>query len=224
VAALDLNDGGMHEHEHEENVFTQEYWDARYSASQRVWSGNANLRLVELAADLAPGTALDVGCGEGGDALWLADRGWQVTGADVSTVALERAERHAAEAGLAEWTSWLHVDLVAGDPLPGGADLVTAMFVHVPDAVFDRVYRAVAEAVRPGGVLLVAGHHPAEADTNLRNPHLGHLLFPPERVTRLLTEGWRVEVAEPRTREQVKDGETLVATDTVVFARREPAS
>jgi hypothetical protein len=142
---------------------------------------------------------------------------------DVSAVALERAERHAAEAGLRDRTSWQQVDLVAGDALPEANDLVTAMFIHLPEAVFDRAYGAIAASVRPGGALVVAGHHPAEADTDLRNPHLSHLLFPPERVTRLLTDGWRVEVAEARPREQVHEGETVVATDTVVLARREPA-
>jgi hypothetical protein len=95
--------------------------------------------------------------------------------------------------------------------------------VHIPEADFDRVYTAIGEAVRPGGRLLVAGHHPAERETDLRNPHLSHLLFAPERVTSLLTSGWQIEVAEARAREQVKDGEAMQATDTVVLARRDPA-
>jgi 2-polyprenyl-3-methyl-5-hydroxy-6-metoxy-1,4-benzoquinol methylase len=205
-------------------VFSQEFWDERYAGSDRVWSGRPNQRLVELVAELPPGTALDVGCGEGADAVWLAQRGWRVTGADVSVVALDRARAQAAEAGVADLTSWLHADLVAGAELPGDQDLVTAMFVHVPEAEFDRVYTAVAGAVGPGGTLLVAGHHPDERHTDLRNPHLGHLLFPPERVTAVLGAGWRVDVADARTREAHNhDGEPRVATDTVVVARREPA-
>jgi SAM-dependent methyltransferase len=205
----------------ETNVFTQEYWDERYAAHERVWSGQPNQRLVEQVADLPPGVALDVGCGEGADVVWLADHGWRATGADVSVVALEKAEQHAAAAGVADRTGWVHVDLVAGDPLPGGADLVSAMYLHVPEADFDRVYTAIAAAVRPGGTLLVAGHHPDERHTDLRNPHLSHLLFTPERVTSLLQEGWRVEVADTRTREQLgHDGGARVASDTVVVARR----
>jgi predicted methyltransferase len=115
----------------------------------------------------------------------------------------------------------VHVDLVAGDALPGGNDLVSAMYVHVPDAEFDRVYAAIAAAVRPGGTLLVAGHHPAEQETDLRNPQLSHLLFPPERVTAVLGDGWRVEVAEAVTREAEMHGEPRLATDTVVVARRD---
>jgi len=221
----------------ESDVFSQEFWDQRYAGSERVWSGRPNQRLVELAAGLTPGTALDVGCGEGADVVWLAQQGWRVTGADISVVALERAEAHAAEAGVADRTSWVHADLVAGAALPGDQDLVTAMFVHVPEAEFDRVYTAIGAAVRPGGHLLVAAHHPDERDTDLRNPQLGHLLFGPERVTRVLRSGWTIDVAEARTRavggahghghghgqDHGHGHGSAVATDTVVLARREPA-
>jgi SAM-dependent methyltransferase len=210
-----------HEHDDESHVFTQEYWDERYATHDHVWSGRPNPRLVEYAAHLPPGLALDVGCGEGADVVWLAERGWRATGADVSVVALDKARRHAGEAGVADRTGWVHVDLVAGDPLPGGADLVSAMYLHVPESQFDRVYGEIAAAVRPGGTLLVAGHHPAERETDLRNPHLGHLLFPPERVTAVLGTGWQVEVADAVTREVEKDGEPRTATDTVVVARRD---
>ena len=213
----------MHEPEEpdEAHVFSQEFWDERYAAHDHVWSGRPNPPLVDHATGLSPGVALDVGCGEGADVVWLAERGWHVTGADLSVVALEKARKHADEAGVAELTDWVHVDLLAGDPLPGDADLVSAMFVHVPEADFDRVYATIAGAVRSGGTLLVAGHHPAERDTDLRNPRLSHLLFAPERVTSLLDDGWRVDVADARTRDVVgHDGEPRVATDTVVVARR----
>ena len=213
----------MHEPEEpdEAHVFSQEFWDERYAAHDHVWSGRPNPPLVDHATGLTPGVALDVGCGEGADVVWLAERGWHVTGADLSVVALEKARKHADEAGVAERTDWVHVDLLAGDPLPGDADLVSAMFVHVPEADFDRVYATIAGAVRSGGTLLVAGHHPAERDTDLRNPRLSHLLFAPERVTSLLDDGWRVDVADARTRDVVgHDGGPRVATDTVVVARR----
>ena len=103
----------------EAHVFSQEFWDERYATHDHVWSGRPNPRLVEHATDLAPGLALDVGCGEGADVVWLAERGWRATGADLSVVALEKARKHAGEAGVADRTDWVHVDLVAGDPLPG---------------------------------------------------------------------------------------------------------
>jgi SAM-dependent methyltransferase len=205
----------------EAHVFSQQFWDERYAGHDHVWSGRPNPRLVEHVAGLPPGLALDVGCGEGADVVWLAERGWRATGADLSVVALEKARKHAGEAGVADRTEWVHVDLLAGGPLPAGADLVSAMYVHVPEADFDRVYAAIAGAVRPGGTLLVAGHHPDERHTDLRNPHLSHLLFPPERVTSLLGDGWRIDVADAPTRDVLgHDGEPRVATDTVVVARR----
>lgn len=210
---MDDNDGT--------HVFTQAYWDERYATRDHVWSGLPNRRLLEHAADLPPGQALDVGCGEGADVVWLAGRGWRATGADLSVVALDKARRHAGEAGVADRTSWVHVDLVAGDALPCGNDLVSAMYVHVPGTDFDRVYAAIAAAVRPGGTLMVAGHHPAEQETDLRNPELAHLLFPPERVTAVLGRGWQVDVAEAVMRETEMHGESRLATDTVVVARRD---
>lgn len=209
------------EEQDETEAFTQAYWDERYATHDHVWSGQPNQRLLEHATDLPLGQALDVGCGEGADVVWLAGRGWRATGADVSAVALEKARRHAGEAGVADRTSWVHVDLVAGDALPGGNDLVTAMYLHLPETAFDRAYAAIAAAVRPGGTLLVAGHHPAERETGLRNPRLGHLLFPPERVTALLGRGWQVDLAEAVTREVEHHGEQRVGTDTVVVARRD---
>jgi 2-polyprenyl-3-methyl-5-hydroxy-6-metoxy-1,4-benzoquinol methylase len=218
----------LHGDDDDTNAFTQGYWDEKYAAQDRVWSGRPNQRLVEHASGLPPGVALDVGCGEGADVVWLAERGWRVTGADVSPVALERARRHAGEAGVADRTTWLHVDLVAGGELPRGNDLVSAMYLHVPDADFDRVYSDIASSVRPGGSLLVCGHHPDERDTGLRNPRLSHLLFAPERVTALLGAEWEVEVADARTRDVPADdhghgGHGAVATDTVVLAHREPS-
>ena len=184
----------MHDHDEaahftwEAEHFTQEFWDERYAGTDRVWSGNPNPRLVEHASDLTPGAALDVGCGEGADVVWLAGRGWQVTGVDVSQVALDRAAQHAEERGVAERTSFAQVDLVAGDALPGDFDLVSAQFMHLPTSVFERVYVAIARAVRPGGALLVVGHHPADAATGLRNERLSHLLFTPEQVTAVLDD------------------------------------
>ena len=215
-----------HEHHHGDpadlrEMFTREFWDERYSSSQRVWSGRPNQRLVEEVADLAPGSAMDVGCGEGADAVWLAGAGWTVTGVDVSGVALDRAAAHAAEAGVGDRTSWLRADVFGGDPLPGGFDLVSAAFVHVPPDAFDRVHGALAASVGPGGSLVVLAHHPDDVHTGLRNSELSHLLFAPDAVTRLLpAEQWDVVTAGVRTREHVADGETFQVSDTVVRAVR----
>ncbi len=203
------------------DMFTAEFWDDRYASSHRVWSGRPNQHLVEQVRDLAPGTALDVGCGEGADAVWLAGRGWTVTGVDVSGVALDRAADHAADAGVAERTSWQRADVFAGDPLPTGFGLVSAAFVHVPPDDFDRVYRTVADSVAPGGSLVVLAHHPDDTHTGLRNADLASLLFAPDAVTRLLDPGgWEVVTAATPTRAVVHDGTEIEVTDTVVRAVR----
>lgn len=204
----------------EQQMFTAAFWDERYGGSDRIWSGNPNRRLVEQVQGLTPGTALDVGCGEGADAVWLARHGWQVVGVDVSQVALDRAAAHAEQNGVGGHCRWQQADLLAGDPLPT-ADLVSAQFVHLPDPQFDVVYRAMAAAVRPGGALVVGAHHPADAASGLRNERLAHLLFTPERVTALLDPAdWDVQVADAPTREETRDGVTSTVTDTVVRAVR----
>ena len=133
-------------------------WDHRYGGD-RIWSGNPNGALVREAADLAPGTALDVGAGEGGDAVWLAEQGWTVTAADVSARGLDHIAAAAAERGLA--VTGRLAD--ANDPDPfGGAtfDLVTAHYASIPRTPDDRAIANLVGAVAPGGTLLVVGHDP----------------------------------------------------------------
>ena len=214
-------DGGLASGQDLREMFTREFWDERYATSHRIWSGRPNARLVEEVTDLAPGTAIDVGCGEGADAVWLAARGWQVTGVDVSGVALERAAEHAAEAGVADNASWERADLFALDALPAPADLVTASYVHVPPDQFDAVYAHVAAAVAPGGTLVVLAHHPDDVHTGLRNHELSHLLFTPEAVVAVLDPAeWEVVTARVVVRDHVHEGVTHEVSDTVVRARR----
>ncbi|HTW17238.1 MAG TPA: class I SAM-dependent methyltransferase [Nocardioides sp.] len=204
----------------EEQMFTQQFWDERYAGSDRIWSGNPNRRLVDQVEGMKPGTALDVGCGEGADVVWLARHGWRATGVDVSQVALDRAAEHAESNGVAAYCSWQRVDLLAGDPLPS-ADLVSVHFLHLPDPQFATAYAATAAAVLPGGTLLVVAHHPADVGTGMRNERLAHLLFGPEKVTALLDPAeWDVQVADAPTREETRDGRTATVTDTVVRAVR----
>ncbi|QIK05336.1 class I SAM-dependent methyltransferase [Streptomyces sp. ID38640] len=143
---------------HDVTVPDQEFWDTRYAESDRIWSGRPNAALVREAGDLAPGRALDLGCGEGADALWLAERGWEVTAVDISRVALDRAAGHAAATAFADRVTWQHCDL--GTALPAGTfDLVTAQFLHShSDMPREDILRRAAGAVAPGGVLLIVGH------------------------------------------------------------------
>ena len=136
----------------------RETWDEHYSAKPQVWSGRVNTRLADVAAQLTPGRALDLGCGEGADAVWLAEHGWTVVAADVSAVALERA-RSAAKAREVDG----RIDFVCTDfeaDLPGGPfALVSAQFLH-STLEMDRpaILRRAADAVTRGGSLLIVDH------------------------------------------------------------------
>ncbi|MGW0752822.1 class I SAM-dependent methyltransferase [Streptomyces sp. NPDC002587] len=148
----------MSHHQHQDHAAGAEFWDARYSESDRIWSGRPNAVLVREVAELTPGRALDLGCGEGADAVWLARQGWHVTGTDISGVALERAAQHAGEAELTGRVEWQRHDLAESFPA-GEFDLVSACFLHsYGDFPRERILRRAAAAVAPGGVLLIAGH------------------------------------------------------------------
>ncbi|MCK7621689.1 methyltransferase domain-containing protein [Streptomyces sp. RS10V-4] len=205
----------------------EEFWDARYAEQDRIWSGNPNAALVREVGGRAPGTALDLGCGEGADAIWLARQGWRVTAVDVSSVALDRAAAQAAAAGVADRIEWQRHDLTASFP-EGGFDLVSAQFLHAPGEVFRAgILRAAASAVAPGGVLLIVGHagappwehghahdpaHPVE-----RFPSTGEVLA----ALALPEQEWEVqrseEVAHTRTG---GDGQPVERVDAVLKVRR----
>ncbi|WP_348652184.1 class I SAM-dependent methyltransferase [Streptomyces sp. 71268] len=136
----------------------EEFWEARYRAGERLFSGEPNDALRTEVADLPPGRALDLGCGEGGDAIWLAQRGWRVTAVDVSPTALLRGARNARAAGVGDLVDWHRHDLARSFPT-GTFDLVSAHFLHSPvELPRGQILRTAAAAVAPGGTLLIVGH------------------------------------------------------------------
>ncbi|MGR4879112.1 SAM-dependent methyltransferase [Streptomyces sp. LARHCF249] len=212
-----------HHHSHQqEHAAGQEFWDARYSESDRIWSGRANDVLVREAADLAPGRALDLGCGEGADAVWLARQGWHVTGADISGVALERAARHAEEAGVGDRVEWQRHDFAESFPA-GEFDLVSACFLHsYGDFPRERILRTAAAAVAPGGVLLIAGH---AGGPSWDPDKLAEIHFPtPEQVLAQLDlpeGGWEVLLAEAHVQALTgPDGRPGTRPDNALKVRR----
>ncbi|GAA1979990.1 FAD-dependent oxidoreductase [Kitasatospora viridis] len=204
-------------------LFERAGWEERYRARPALWSGRPNPQLVAEAAGLTPGRALDVGSGEGADAIWLAARGWTVTGTDISALALERAAGHARAAGaeVARRITWSRVDLREEPPAPGSYDLVTAQFMHLPTQARRALFAALAEAVAPGGTLLIVGHHPR--DKRESTGPWGHLdmMYPPEEVAAGLDgSAWQVS-AETRARPGLDpEGRETVLHDAVVVARR----
>ncbi|MFJ8886858.1 SAM-dependent methyltransferase [Streptomyces sp. NPDC102402] len=198
-----------------------EMWDDRYRESDRIWSGNPNAALVREVDGLKPGRALDLGCGEGADAVWLARQGWKVTATDISRVALDRAAGHAADAGVTDGVDWQWHDLGVSFP-EGEYDLVSAQFLHsMGDLPRDEILRRAASAVSPGGVLLIVGHagfpswehdHP---DVEL--PTTDEVLASLE-----LPEGeWEVLVSAEHERVQNDpDGNPTTRTDNALKVRR----
>lgn len=138
-------------------------WDERYSQRDSVWSGRVNPTLVEFAQGLRPGTAVDLACGEGGDAIWLAQQGWTVTAVDFSAAGVHRARRHAEDAGVAGRIDWVVADVASWRP-DTGFDLVAMHFLHTPDiGVRDAAIRTAWASTGPGGTCLVVSHHPENA-------------------------------------------------------------
>ncbi|WP_083546311.1 bifunctional NAD(P)/FAD-dependent oxidoreductase/class I SAM-dependent methyltransferase [Janibacter indicus] len=200
-------------------------WDGRYSGDLQ-WSGNPNGSLVAEVADLTPGSALDVGAGEGGDALWLAEHGWRVTANDISALALERVRSAATERGLD--VTLLQADANAAAPFAGTRyDLVTAAYASIPRTPDDRAAAHLLDAVAPGGTLLVIAHDPqdmgaAAADPEQTRPFDHEAYVDVEAFATALAEasGWVIETHERRER-PAGAVSTHHVHDVVLRARRE---
>jgi SAM-dependent methyltransferase len=203
------------------------FWDARYGERPRMWSGAVNQVLADTAPGLTPGRALDLGCGEGGDSVWLAERGWQITGVDVSATALERARALAESRGLSgDQISWQQVDLAETFPA-GQFELVSACFLASPiDLPRAAILQRAAAAVAPEGTLLVVSHASAPPWAGSAGGHRHDFPTPEEELAALnLPADVRdVRCAEVRNREATgPDGERGILEDTVVIARRRGA-
>jgi SAM-dependent methyltransferase len=211
-------------HEHGEPRFSKaaqaDEWDARYSERDgAMWSGRPNGRLVAEVAGLTPGRALDVGCGEGADAIWLARRGWTVTAIDISDVAVGRAREAGELAGAA--VEWIRGDALK-TPFPARAfDLVSMQYPALPKAAGEAPVRALLDTVSPGGLLLAVYH-------DLDDEHREHMksqgVDPADYVGaddlgRLLSDDFTVELhaVEPRVD---PPPDTPHIADVVLRARR----
>jgi SAM-dependent methyltransferase len=217
--------GHRHEPEpHGDVVMDAGFWDERYLSSPALWSGRPNAHLVTEAADLAPGVALDVGCGEGADAIWLAERGWQVSALDISSVALERGAARALEAGadVAARITWVRADLTDWVPPAASFDLVSAQFMHLPPDQRRPLHRRLAESVAPGGTLLIVGHHFSDLQTDVPRPAAPELYFTASDIAASLpSEEWVIVVDEARARSTLDPGgATATIHDAVLRAQR----
>lgn len=193
-------------------------WEERYAGLQPIWSGRPNFRLVEVVSDLLPGTALDLGCGEGGDAVWLAQRGWRVTAVDIASNALDRA---ASAAGVAAEIDFQQHDLTSSFP-DGRFDLVSAHYLHSPFP-WDRdgLMRSASRAVAAGGTMLIVDH--GEPPPWAEHHHHHKFASAEEVLAGMLLDlgQWDVVRAGSFEREGIgPDGQAGTLIDNVIVLRR----
>jgi SAM-dependent methyltransferase len=195
----------------------QTAWDDRYAGPELVWGSGPNCFVAEELAALAPGRAIDLGTGEGRNAIWLAERGFTVTAVDFSRVGLARAAGLAAGRGVS--VDWVHADLLDYQPTPGGYDLVLIAYIQLPADRLTALARAAGAALAPGGTLLAVGHD----QDNLTRGHAGpkdpSVLWTPQVVTAGLA-GLIVQQAEQVNRTVTTPDGARTAIDTLVRAVR----
>lgn len=195
-------------------------WDARYSGTELVWGAPPNGLVVEFVSSLPPGRALDLGCGEGRNTLWLATRGWSVDAMDFSQVGIDKARTVAARLPRAsrDRILWLRGDVTHLDSagVRSPFDLILMIFLHLPSAERRPLIRQAVERLAPGGTLLVIGHD----STNLYEGHGGpsdpEILFTPSDIVADIAGGLDIDIADRVLRPTV-DGDAI---DAVVLAKK----
>lgn len=203
-------------------------WEEHYSARPQIWSGRVNARLAEVVPQIVGNRALDLGCGEGADAIWLAERGWTVVAVDVSSTALGRARAVAASRGVANRIDFQQHELTRSFPdglgdCTAGFDLVSAQFLH-STLPMDRpaILRRAAAAVAPGGALLIVDHAAAPPWASKLHHHQEFPAVAEVAAGLELEEArWeRVAVGPVERIAHGPDGQTALLTDNVVWVRR----
>lgn len=195
----------------------REDWDSRYAGSELLWTAEANRFLVAEISGVSPGTALDLACGEGRNAVWLAERGWTVRGVDYSGVALEKAAKLAEARGVE--AEWVHADLLEYEPEPASRDLVVILYLQIPAAERRIVVQRAAAAIAPGGELLIVAHDSSNLEHGWGGPQDPSVLYDAADVSEDLAESG-VEIVRAGVVERTVDtpeGEK-VALDLLVRA------
>ena len=195
----------------------QQRWNEKWRERLADGYDQPNLFLVAELGSLPPGRALDIACGMGRNAIWLAERGWRVTGVDYSEVALAEADRRAAARGVD--VEWAQADVTQWAPDAGVYDLVCLMYLQIPAEERRVVLERAARALGPGGVMLVVGHHLRNLTDGWGGPSNAEVLYTPEQVAADLP-GLIVERLEEVVRPVEDEDGPHEAIDALVLARR----
>lgn len=190
-------------------------WDQRYGAAALVWSSGPNQFVEQEVTGLTPGHALDLGAGEGRNALWLAEHGWRVTAVDFSRIGLDKARTIAAQRGVT--VEWVLADLFEYRPSAHAYDLVLVAYLQLPEPQLAQVLARAANALVPGGTILVVGHDRTNLDGGAGGPQDPAVLHTPDEITAALPD-LRVHQAGRVRRPVDTGGETRYAVDTLVLA------
>jgi SAM-dependent methyltransferase len=196
---------------------SRERWDRRWAGERAHASTAPSGFLLAEAADLRPGTALDLACGAGRNAVWLAEHGWRVTAVDFSGVALRMARALAAERRVE--VDWIEADVVTWTPPARAYDLVCVLYLQLPAPERRTALARAADAVRAGGTLLVVGHDLLNLTEGWGGPTQPEVLFTPDDVVAEIGD-LRVEKAERVRRAVEEPGAAREAIDALVRARR----
>jgi SAM-dependent methyltransferase len=195
----------------------QGFWDERYASEGMLWGAEPNAVVAEIAADLPAGTVLDMACGQGRNAVWLAQQGHEVTGLDLSPVAIEQARRLAEDVGV-------DVDLTTGDVTewdPGGRiwDLVLLSYLQIPTVDREVAHAKAVAAVAPGGTLLLIAHHLDNLDGGIGGPQTPDVLYTEDQLAADFAD---LEILrnETVTRRVDRDDLQGTAIDVLVLATR----
>jgi 2-polyprenyl-3-methyl-5-hydroxy-6-metoxy-1,4-benzoquinol methylase len=197
----------------------REEWDRRYAGVENLWAVRPNRFLVAEVSNLPPGRALDLACGEGQNAIWLATLGWAVTGVDYSEVAIAKARARAEREGVD--VDFICADLVEYEPGVAAHDLVVVLYLHISSAERGSVHAKASAALAPGGTLFLLGHDLTNLSDGVGGPSDPDILYTAEEIASELP-GLEIEKATTVLRDV--DGEDRDAIDTLVRARRPAGS
>lgn len=187
-------------------------WDERYRSTDRLWSAEPNVFVADRLSDHEPGVGLDLASGEGRNAIWLAERGWDMTAVDFSAVAAERGREHS------DSVEFVVADVLTWEP-DRLYDLVLIAYLHLDESEFEPLIRRAVEWLTTGGELFMVGHDRSNFELGVGGPPVPEVLWDVDRIISWMEA---LEIVEARVLEREVEGEERTARDALIRARAAP--